>query len=157
VDKFREYYFLIKTLQAFKGARDRCENSKNNAYKRYGGRGIKFLLTLEQIREIFKRDNALNLSKPSLDRINADGDYSMDNCRFIENTANALRAIVKPVIQYDLGYNFIKRYDSITEAARAIGVEPKEISLCCNLETEKVDGYYWEFENPEDAIGGEDV
>ena len=157
MDKFRKYYFLVKTLQAFSGAKDRCENKNNNSYIRYCSRGIKCLLTLEQVRELFKRDNAFEMNKPSLDRIDSDGHYSLENCRFIENKENSLRATRKPVIQYDLGYNFIKKHNSIKEAAQSVGATPIEISKCCNLNVDRVADCYWEFENENDAYGGPNV
>lgn len=153
MDKFRNYYFLVKTLQAFKGAKDRCENPKNESYKIYGGRGIKCLVTLEQIRELFNRDNAFELNKPSLDRIDPDGNYTIENCRFIENRENALRATCKSVLKYDHGYNFIKKYRSIKEAAADNDVLPIDISRCCNLEVHNIFGNYYEFEDENDAKG----
>jgi hypothetical protein len=40
---------------------------------------------------LFKRDNAHLLEKPSLDRIDPDGSYVFDNCRFIELIENIKR------------------------------------------------------------------
>ena len=148
MDKFREYYFLIKTAQAFNGAKDRCENSRSQAFKRYGGRGIQCRITLEQVREIWKRDKAWELARPSLDRIDPNANYCMENCRFIENVENSRRANQKPVKQYDKGYNFIKEFPSIKKAADAVHTEPKDITLCCNLEVEFVGGYRWEWADP---------
>ena len=46
----------------------RCYNSKNPAYLRYGGRGIKCLITEPELKELWFRDKAYNMKKPSIDR-----------------------------------------------------------------------------------------
>lgn len=70
-------------------ARQRCNNKNCKAYKNYGGRGIKCLMTKEDFRMLWDRDKADKLEKPSIDRINVDGDYTVKNCRFIELRENA--------------------------------------------------------------------
>lgn len=65
-------------------ARRRCVDPKHREYKGYGGRGIKFDLTMAEAKALYKRDKGFLLDKPSLDRIDPDGDYTYDNCRFRE-------------------------------------------------------------------------
>ena len=65
-------------------ARRRCNDPHHREYKGYGGRGIKFNLTMDEAERLFIRDQAHLLTKPSLDRIDPDGDYTFANCRFIE-------------------------------------------------------------------------
>ena len=69
-------------------ARDRCTNSNNSHYKRYGGRGIEFLLTQQECIELWNRDKGWLLNHHSIDRIDNDGNYEYDNCRFIEMKEN---------------------------------------------------------------------
>lgn len=76
------YYFAAKT---------RCKNLNNKRYHRYGGRGIRFLLTQKEMEILYKRDHAENMKHPSIDRIDNDGNYCFDNCRFIEFSENARR------------------------------------------------------------------
>lgn len=71
-------------------ARQRCNNSKNPDYKYYGGKGIKCFLSMFEIREIWIRDKANELNRPSLDRKDSNKDYTYCNCRFIELKDNAL-------------------------------------------------------------------
>jgi hypothetical protein len=66
-------------------ARARC-NNKND---RYGKRGIKCFLTPEEIKIIWFRDKAHLLKRPSIDRIDNNGNYTFDNCRFIELSENS--------------------------------------------------------------------
>ena len=72
----------------YKNAKERCTQKSNGSYKYYGEKGIEFNLTLGQIKSIWFRDKAFNLKTPSIDRINPNGNYDPDNCRFIELSDN---------------------------------------------------------------------
>lgn len=71
---------------------DRCYNEKNNAYKYYGGRGIKVCDEWKGNFDKFYNWSINNGYNPelSIDRINVDGDYEPLNCRWtdIYNQAN---------------------------------------------------------------------
>lgn len=73
---------------SFVGARQRCVNPKHKSYSHYGGRGIEFHLTRQDVEFLWERDKGHLLNDPSIDRINADGHYARDNCRFIELEEN---------------------------------------------------------------------
>ncbi len=45
-------------LPALYNARKRCVNPNDKRYYRYGARGIKCLLTVEQVKKLWIRDNA---------------------------------------------------------------------------------------------------
>lgn len=73
---------LSAEYRAWRSAHDRCENSKIRNYQNYGGRGIKVCVRWRQF-ENFLEDMGLRpTSKHSLDRINVDGDYTPDNCKW---------------------------------------------------------------------------
>jgi hypothetical protein len=69
----------------------RCNNPNNIKFKNYGGRGIKFLMTVEDFKFLWFRDKAWLLNRPSIDREDNDGNYILDNCRFIELSLNSSR------------------------------------------------------------------
>lgn len=69
----------------------RCTDKEHKSYNRYGGRGIKFLLTKEQVSFMWIRDRAFEMDRPRLDRENVDGNYCLNNCRFITEAANLAR------------------------------------------------------------------
>jgi hypothetical protein len=69
-------------------AKQRCTNKNDEHYIRYGGRGIKFLMTSKDFKFLWHRDNAQNMKSPTIDRINNDGNYELSNCRFIERSEN---------------------------------------------------------------------
>lgn len=77
----------------WQNARQRCENPKSQSYKYYGARGIRFNLTKDDMEFLWNRD-ASGLKKPSIDRIDGTGDYTRDNCRFIENDENRRRGAI---------------------------------------------------------------
>jgi hypothetical protein len=74
--------------KTFNLIQQRCSNPKAENYYRYGGRGIQCQITSEELKEIWFRDNAYNLEYPSIDRKDNDGNYTFDNCQYIEMVDN---------------------------------------------------------------------
>src|SRR3990167_10507825 len=69
-------YFRIRT---------RCFYDKNSSYYK---RKIPCSITPTEIKELWIRDKAYLLNKPSIDRIKNSLGYIKENCRFIELTEN---------------------------------------------------------------------
>lgn len=76
---------LAKILSNIKG---RCEYPLTSKYQYYGGRGIKNVLTLEDLVFLWERDSAEKMGQPSIDRKDTNADYTVENCQFIEMDAN---------------------------------------------------------------------
>jgi len=51
----------------------------------------------------------------------------------------------RPVAQYDVHGNFIKRWDSIADAEKSLGVSVGGISRCCSGKSKSAYGYKWEY------------
>lgn len=49
----------------------------------------------------------------------------------------------KPIYQYDLNGNFIKRFNSSKEAGLILNIKHVYINLCCNKKTKMSGGYKW--------------
>lgn len=75
-------------------ARRRCNNENCKTYKWYGAKGIRCLMSPSHIKILWHRDGAELLKRPSLDRINHLGNYTYENCRFIECSENAKLAML---------------------------------------------------------------
>lgn len=73
-----------KWLFHYYSAKSRCD-------AKYAIYNVHFDLTRDDVEYLWKRDNAHLLKKPSIDRINTLGNYSVLNCRFIENYDNKKR------------------------------------------------------------------
>ena len=52
----------------------------------------------------------------------------------------------KKVCQYDLDGNYIKTFDSIADAQRAVGIK-SGVRLCCQGKIKQAGGYKWKFES----------
>jgi hypothetical protein len=83
---------LHKIYPLYDAMRNRCYNSKDAGFKHYGGRGITMC-------DEWKSDRTKFLSWAfengwqeglQLDRINNDGNYSPENCRFVTPRENSL-------------------------------------------------------------------
>lgn len=101
----------------------RCENPNDRNYKNYGGRGIKVCAEWHDSRKFiawaYANGYADNLS---IDRIDVDGDYCPDNCRWADlytqrnNTKRNHKITVHGEVltlrqaadKYNLNYNTLK-------------------------------------------------
>lgn len=65
-------------------ARRRCNNPKATGYRGIGGRGIKCLLSSEDVKGLWLWAKADQMRRPALKRFDKDKDYTIENSRFVE-------------------------------------------------------------------------
>jgi hypothetical protein len=76
---------------AYLSAYTRCNVKSFVSFKYYGGRGIRLLMSRDDFKTIWFRDEAYNMQRPSIDRIDSNGHYEIGNCRYVELSDNVKR------------------------------------------------------------------
>jgi hypothetical protein len=104
--------------------RNRCNNPKHHAYHLYGGRGIKVCQRWQESFTAFLEDMGRKPSpKHSIDRINGDGDYCPENCRW----ATAREQNNHLSSRRELTVNGVTL--SVSDWARRLGVKPNMLYM----------------------------
>lgn len=132
----------------------RCYNKNNPKYRRYGARGI---FVCEQwlgingfnnfLKDVGERPNK-NLT---IDRINNDGPYSKENCRWAtaeqqqNNKTHSPATNGSPNRKAVLCIENNKIYPSIASAALELNLSDSKISLVCRGHSKKTKGYSFKY------------
>jgi hypothetical protein len=76
------------TYLSWRSMKQRCNNPNHNRWHRYGGRGIRLWDAWHDFVEFLKDMGERPGAEYSLDRIDNDGDYEPDNCRWVLKKEN---------------------------------------------------------------------
>lgn len=71
---------------------------------------------------------------------------SQYNLTYGTRIQKAAKTCYKPIKQYDLDGNFIRRWDSITEAAKQLMISQGNLSSCLKGKFKTMGGYKWSYE-----------
>ena len=113
--------------KAWTGIIDRCTNPKSDAYPNYGGRGIQICEAWLNSFSAFYADMGARPDNHQIDRIDNDGNYEPDNCRWVTSKVNNQNSRRSKWWYVD-GI----RYNSALEAAETLGVCERTIFSWCN-------------------------
>lgn len=153
-EQIKQYCIENPWLRTLNNIKQRCENKNNTRYYQYGERGIKCLITANELKELWFRDKAYLMKRPSIDRIDNDGNYEFSNCRFLEFKENSDRAIEKqktPILQYDLQGNFIREWESIAKIRKELNYS---IDRCLSGERKHCYKFVWKYKNQKGEQNG---
>lgn len=89
--------------KSYQGIKGRCLNKNHGDYKNYGAKGVSICdewLTFEGfLRDMgFRKDTGLN--NPTIERIDVEGNYCKENCKWIERELQAKNKRCKIAITY---------------------------------------------------------
>lgn len=104
------------------GLRDRCNNSGNKHYHRYGGRGIKVCERWNDFANFAADMDSTYKEGLTLDRIDNDGDYAPENCRWVTQFEQQWNTSKTVLIQ------FKGEWFPLREAARQAGIPQNSVS-----------------------------
>jgi len=128
--KFME---LNPWMESWYKTRQRCNNKKCKDYYTYGARGIKSLITREEIKELWIRDKAYLMKQPTIDRKDNDGNYTFDNCQWLENSDNSRkRHPIVNVGQFNLEGKLIKIWLNQAEIVKILNYNQPHLSRAIN-------------------------
>lgn len=117
--------------------------TKNNEFvKRYNS-------IIEAVKETGINDG--NISQCCLGKLKTSGNYLwmyetdyLNGEKYDEN--NLINRCLKPVLQFTKNNEFVKRYNSITEASRETEIACSNISQCCSGKRKSAGGFIWKYE-----------
>jgi hypothetical protein len=122
---------------SWRGMKERCDNPKNKRYSSYGGRGITYDVRWINFSAFLEDMGETYIDGYELDRINVNGNYNKDNCRWSTQSEQA--------------YNQRKRSDN-KSGKTGVGYHRKNDKWTAFIRFNDKQIYLGSFSNIEDAI-----
>lgn len=110
-----------RTYDIWAGMKERCNNKQKKEYKHYGGRGIKVCNHWNKF-ENFYKDMGKAPEHMSIDRINNNGNYEPNNCRWATGIEQANNRRSNHLLTYK------GKTQTITQWAGEIGINKITLS-----------------------------
>ena len=94
-------HYMSITYQSWECMNQRCNNLNYKQYKDYGGRGIKICARWKNFSNFLEDMGERPTNKYSLDRIDNDGNYCKENCRWATRTEQQRNRQDNRLISFD--------------------------------------------------------
>ena len=107
----------------------RCNNPNQTGYERYGGRGVSYEPSWETFEGFFKDMGPKENSKLELDRIDNDGHYCKENCRWATRKEQTRNRGGKRATRL---YTFEGKTMCIADWAKEVGISPQSMQKRLN-------------------------
>lgn len=104
------------TYSTWESMKSRCDNKRNHAYRYYGGRGITYDKRWISFVN-FYADMGLRPAGLSLDRIDNDGNYTPENCRWATSSEQARNTRRNHLV------TFMSKTMCLTEWGEVVGIK----------------------------------
>ena len=132
--------------------KERCQNPKNQAFKNYGGRGIRVCEAWQKFENFYKDMGPKPGAKYSIDRTNNDGNYEPGNCKWAtwkEQNNNCRPKSCGPCRQrffYGHGpWGEMITRNNEHEVAREFGLNQRTISDCLRGTRKSHKGWHFQW------------
>ena len=140
-EQHKRYQEKYPWINSYNALTQRCNNPNSYGYQWYGAKGIKTYLNKEDVKFFWFRDKAYLMKKPSIDRENNKGNYTLKNSRFIEGNINYSKDKFIKIAQYDLKDRLIKIWDSQKEVSEKLNIHQTYISKVINSKLKSTCGF----------------
>lgn len=116
--------FGVRIYGVWHSMKERCYVKKNISYPNYGGRGIKVCLEWQEFIPFMEwsyangYDENAKRGECTLDRIDPNGDYCPENCRWVSMSVQANNRTDNVYIEYN------GVVDTLSNHARKVGINP---------------------------------
>lgn len=126
--KHKKWFSATPEYRVWSNMKQLCTNPRNKSYKYYGGKGIKICDRWLNSAEDFVKDMGKRpSSKHRIDRIDNNGNYDPDNCRWVlQKESTSISKAGKFWFIYGV------KYHSLKEASIALNKSPSVIKFWCD-------------------------
>lgn len=145
----RPRFFL---QQRYTQIRQRCTNKKQKNYELYKRKlnitredFINKFINCKKFKQLYKEWQESNFcykKVPSVDRIDVDGDYTIDNIQILTHSQNCRKdQKTRSIVMLDKENNYIKTFEAGSRSAKDTNIPWANIWKVCNKQRKTAGGY----------------